>query len=71
MGDKMIRHFNMVFCDDNAFTKYSYYFDQLGETFATGNDSQREKASDEIALMTKEFYFRSIANEKRGIKMPC
>lgn len=71
LGDKMIRRFNMVFCDDNAFTRYSYYFDQLGETFATGDDSQREKASDEIALMTKKFYFGSMANEKRGIKMPC
>lgn len=71
LGDKMIRHFNMVFCDDNAFTRYSYYFDLLGGTFATGDDSQREKASDEIALMTKEFYFGSMVNEKRGIKMPC
>lgn len=71
LGDKMIRRFNMVFCDDNAFTRYSYYFDLLGGTFATGDDSQREKASDEIALMTKEFYFGSMVNEKRGIKMPC
>lgn len=71
LGDKMIRRFNMVFCDDNAFTRYSYYFDQLGETFATDDDCKREKTSDEIALMTKEFYFRSMANEKREIKMPC
>lgn len=70
LGDKMIRRFNMVLGDDNAFTRYSYWFDQLGETFATGDDSQREKICDEIAEMTKEFYFRSMANEKRGIKRP-
>ena len=70
VGGRLSKYFNEVMAGEVTFSEYASLFDQLGEAMEANNPTPMEGLFKKIGDITRDFYFRTGANEKRGIKRP-